>query len=396
MRWILGIAAALVALVAAAVWTVRPPRDDTRRLSLAAAMASDTTGYARAVDVRPFDFPRDHGPHPDYRSEWWYATGNLDGPAGERFGYELTVFRIALTPPPDSARADTSAASANEWASRQLYMAHFGVTDAAGRKHRAFERFSRGAAGLAGATSAPFRVWLENWSFEEAAGGMPEMRVVAAQDGYALDLALRPEKPFVAQGDRGLSQKGPGAGNASHYYSLTRLATEGTVTTPRGTFSARGTSWFDREWSTSALAADQIGWDWFALHLSDGRDLMLYQLRQTDGNASPFSSGVLVAKDGTATRLPVTAYRLIPARRWTSPHSRIAYPVAWRIEVPGKGLSLNVTPVLDDQELNVSVRYWEGAVDVSGAGGVTGRGYLEMTGYGDDGGGGRGLRTSSE
>lgn len=385
---------ALLAVVAAAAWwSVRPPPDRTARLSLAEAMASDTAGYARAVAPRPFVFPADHGPHPAFRSEWWYATGNLDGPGGERYGYELTVFRIALAPP-DSGRADGRSDSSG-WATNDLYMAHFGLTDAAGRTHRAFERFSRGAAGLAGAQASPFRVWLEGWAFEEGPGGMPAMRVRAAQDGYAVDLALRPDKPVVLQGDRGLSQKGPGLGNASHYYSLTRLATAGTVTTPRGTADVTGTSWFDREWSTSALASDQVGWDWFALQLADGRDLMLYQLRQKDGTASPYSSGVIVDAAGRATHLPATAYRLVPERSWRSPHSGIDYPVAWRIDIPQENLTLHVTPVVDDQELNVSVRYWEGAVDVSGPDGLSGRGYLEMTGYGDDGPA-RGLRTSAE
>lgn len=390
VRLFAALAAVLVAVVAAAWWSVRPPPDRTARLSLAEAMASDTAGYARAVAPRPFVFPQDHGPHPDFRSEWWYATGNLDGPGGERFGYELTVFRIALAPPDSTASADSSG-----WTSRQLYMAHFGLTDGVGRTHRAFERFSRGAAGLAGAHASPFRVWLEGWSFEEGEGGMPAMRVRAAQDGYAVDLTLRPDKPAVLQGDRGLSQKGPGIGNASHYYSLTRLVTEGTVETPRGRVAVTGASWFDREWSTSALAADQVGWDWFALQLADGRDLMLYQLRQKDGTASPFSSGVIVAPDGQATPLPVSAYRLVPERSWRSPHSGIEYPVAWRVDIPQENLVLRVTPVVDDQELNVSVRYWEGAVDVSGPGGLSGRGYLEMTGYGD-GGTARGLRTSAE
>ena len=397
--WIVGLGVLLAALVAFAWLSVRPPRDTTDRLSLAEAMASDTTGYARAFAPRPFVFPADHGPHPDFRSEWWYATGNLTGPQGERYGYELTIFRIALTPPGDTLQADApgdAGTDSSGWASRQLYMAHFGVTDAAGRAHRAFERFSRGGAGLAGAQAGPFRVWLEGWAFEAAAGGMPSFTVRAAQDGYAVALTLRPAKPLVLQGDRGLSQKGPGAGNASHYYSMTRLETSGTVTTPRGTAAVTGTSWFDREWSTSALARDQVGWDWFALQLSDGRDLMLYQLRQADGAASRFSSGVLVDAAGMATHLPVAAYRLIPERSWMSPHSDVTYPVAWRIEVPSERLSLRETPVMDDQELNVSVRYWEGAVDVAGDAGLTGRGYLEMTGYGDRSGSGRGLRTGSE
>ncbi len=351
------------------------PAPDTRRLSLAEAMRADTAGYALARAPRPFTFPADHGPHPDFRTEWWYFTGNLDGPDAQPFGFELTVFRIALTPP-GPADEDSSA-----WRTRQLYMAHFGLTDARAQKFYAFERFGRGAAGIAGARSAPFRVWLDDWQVEEGPEGMPHMRLRARQDGVAVDLALAPQKPLVLQGDRGLSQKGAGAGNASFYYSFTRLATTGTVTTPGGTYAVNGFSWMDREWSTSALDSTQVGWDWFALQLSDGRELMYYQLRETGDRPSPFSKGTLVRPDGTTRALGAADVQLAVTDTWTSPHSGARYPAAWTLAIPGENLRLRLTPLVPDQELNVSVRYWEGAVQVEGDGGVSGRGYVEMTGY---------------
>ncbi len=372
---VLTLALAFATLAALAFVVQREATPDVERLSLADAMRADTAGYALALAPRPFVFPADHGPHPDFRTEWWYFTGNLDGPQDQPFGFELTLFRIALTPP-DTARRDTSG-----WATRQLYMAHFAVTDGAGEQFHAFERFGRGAAGLAGAQAAPFRVWLDDWQVAEGADGMPRMTLRAAEAGVALSLDLQPEKPLVLQGDRGLSQKGRGAGNASYYYSLTRMAATGQVTTPRGTFPVSGRAWMDREWSTSALDSSQVGWDWFALQLSDGRELMYYQLRERGGQVSAFSKGTLVADGGAARRLSRDDVALDVTRTWTSPHSQARYPAGWTLRVPDENLTLRITPLLDDQELNVSVRYWEGAVRVEGPDGLTGRGYVEMTGY---------------
>ncbi len=345
------------------------------RLSLAEAMRADTTGYALAISPRPFVFPADHGPHPAFRTEWWYFTGNLEGADAQRYGFELTLFRIALTPP------DTTAADTARWQTNQLYMAHFAVTDSAAGRFYAFERFGRGAAGLAGAQAQPLRVWLDDWVVEETAAGMPTMRIQAAQDGVALDLTLRPAKPMVLQGNQGLSQKGSAPGNASYYYSFTRLAASGQLATPRGSTPVKGLAWMDREWSTSALDASQVGWDWFALHLSDGRDLMYYQLRERDGAPSPLSKGTLVSADGNAEPLRQSGVSLAITDTWVSPHSGARYPAGWTLTIPEKGLRLQIIPVLNDQELNVSVRYWEGAVRVVGPDGLTGRGYVEMTGY---------------
>ncbi len=366
-------------------------------LSVAEALGQDTTGYARATGPRDFQFPADHGPHPAFRTEWWYYTGNLASADGEgaSFGYQFTLFRTALTP-------DTVLARASGWATNQLYMAHFAVTDVAEERFYAAERFSRGAAGLAGAQAEPFRVWLEDWS-AEAEGAMPRMRLRARQDGAAIDLVLTPLKPIVLQGDRGFDPKSDEPGNASYYYSMTRLATEGSVTTGGRTHAVEGLSWMDREWSTSVLGREQIGWDWFALHLSDGRDLMFYQLRERGGGVSPFTGGVLVAPDGAARHLGGTDVSLGVTATWTSPATGAAYPSGWRLRIPAEDLDLAITPALAAQELDVTVRYWEGAVRVAGTAGgdgVSGNGYVELTGYGECGaqgadcGGVRGTRSA--
>lgn len=352
------------------------PATGTLRLGPREALSGGAVaGFARADRPRAFEFPADHGPHPEFRTEWWYATGNLEADSGRRFGYQLTVFRHAMRPgEPDRESA---------WATHSLWFAHFGLTDVDGGELHGEERFARGALGLAGATTAPFRAWLEDWEFAggpDAADPLVGMRVrasTAAGDGVAL--TLRPTKARVLQGDAGLSQKSSAAGNASYYYSYTRLATEGTVRVGGAEYTVRGASWFDREWSTSALAPDQVGWDWFALQLDDGRDLMFYRLRRTDGSVDPVSAGVLVDRAGGRTTLSAAAVNCEVLRRWESPVTAARYPVAWRLRVPDFDLDLRVAAVFDDQEHDFLVRYWEGAVDVAGS--HAGRGYLEMTGY---------------
>ena len=354
-------------------------------LAVADAMSGDTTGYARALEVRPFTFPADHGPHPGFKTEWWYVTGNVRATDGtdRRFGLQFTVFRSALTADTASARLRPSA-----WAADQLYMAHIGLSDLSAERFYQGETFSRGAAGLAGADldGDALRVWLGPVELRREGalgpGGALPMRIAGQTDaGASYALSLRPLKPMVLQGDRGLSQKGPGAGNASYYYSQTRMGTTGTVTLPDGeAVPVEGLTWFDREWSTSALGPGQVGWDWFALHFDDGRDLMIYQLRRTDGSEDPLSEGVLVAPDGTPTHLQADDFSLEPLDTWASPDGG-AYPTRWRVRIPGENVDLTVEAAMQAQELDAAVRYWEGAVDVSGS--ASGVGYLEMTGYAD-------------
>lgn len=357
-------------------------------LSVTGTLAGgDTAGYARAEAPRPFVFPADHGPHPEYRHEWWYYTGNLDAADGRRFGFQLTFFRSALRPDPPSVDSD--------WATRQAYMAHFAVTDVDGGRFHAFERFDRGALGLAGARADPFRVWVGDW-VAEAVGPAPAGEAVAVRSGpvrlraggggdggVALELRLTPRKPVVLQGEAGLSRKGPEPGNASYYYSIPRLAAVGTVTVDGAEVPVRGTAWLDREWGTSALGPELEGWDWFSLQLSDGSDLMYYRLRRRDGTADPFSGGSFVGPGGGVTRLGAGDVVVEERRVWESPRGG-RYPAAWVLRVPSLGLTLAVDPPVSDQELDLAFRYWEGTVDVRGerAGrGVTGRGYVELTGY---------------
>ncbi|HEX8386497.1 MAG TPA: lipocalin-like domain-containing protein [Rubricoccaceae bacterium] len=376
MRLALAALAALLAVTLAAC--TDPPMQAS--VSVAEALSGDTTGYARADRVRPFVFPADHGPHPAFKTEWWYVTGNLratDG-SGRRFGVQFTVFRSALSP-------DTSARRASDWATTQLYMAHVALSDVAGGGFYSEERFARGAAGLAGASADPVHVWLGPVDLAATgapgAGGAVPLRITGSAEGAAFRLDARPTKPVVLQGDRGLSQKGAEPGNASYYYAQTRMATSGTVTLPGGeAVPVEGLTWLDREWSTSALAGGQTGWDWFALHLDDGRDLMLYQLRGPDGRADPLSEGSLVDADGRKTRLAASDFSLAPLARWTAPDGA-EYPTRWRARVPSAGIDVEVTALVEASELDATVRYWEGAVDVSG--GLTGSGFLEMTGYAD-------------
>jgi predicted secreted hydrolase len=370
----------LLALLLAAACSPERPRAPAARLSVAAALAgAGDSGFARAEAPREFHFPADHGPHPDFRTEWWYYTGNLATREGRRFGFQLTFFRSALAPrPPRRASA---------WAASEVYLAHFALTDVAGRRFRSAERWSRGALGLAGAQAEPFHVWLGTWSAAAAGApgaGTPPMHLAAAADEAALDLALAPGTPPVLEGERGLSRKSAEPGNASYYYSLPRMPAAGTVRVGSDRFRVVGLAWMDREWSTSALGRGQVGWDWFALQLDDGRDLMLYRLRRADGSADPASSATLIAAGGAAHPLASSDFELQVLDTWTSPESGARYPARWRLRVPAAGLDLEVRPLLAGQELATSFRYWEGAVEVTGSGDGTpvhGRGYMELTGY---------------
>lgn len=372
----------LVLAVSAWYWWRPSGREGgVSRINTVAAALGDAAGiegFARASEPRTFVFPADHGPHPDFRNEWWYFTGNLESADGRRFGYQLTFFRIALAPEVPT--------TGSRWRTNQLYMAHFAVSDFASESHHGFQRFGRGAAGLAGARNPPLQVWLDHWELQaEDPSGFP-LRLTAAESGLAIDLRLVPEKPIVLNGDRGLSRKSAEAGNASYYYSATRLSTEGDVRLGAETFEVSGNSWLDREWSTSALAADQQGWDWFALQLEDGRDLMLYRLRRTDGSADPASAGTLVDSDGEARHLVADDMDFEVLDHWRSPESGIRYPRRWQLNLPRDDLVLEVIPEFDNQEMDVVVRYWEGAVRVQGRQGdrpLAGRGYMELAGYGE-------------
>jgi len=348
-----------------------PPPPPT--LSVAEQLGNQPAeGFARAEAPRAFVFPADHGPHRAYRNEWWYFTGNLDAADGRRLGYQATFFRIGLDADPP--------ARDSKWATSEAWMAHLALSDGATGTHRGVERFARGAAGLAGATVEPLRVWLEDWTLSSADGGAT-WKLDAAADDFRLDLTLRADRPVVLQGDGGLSQKSTEPGNASYYYSVPRLVTTGTVTIDGKAHAVTGQSWLDREWSTSALGADQAGWDWFALQLADGRDLMYYRLRRKDGRVDAMSRGSLVDADGRRVELGADL-PLTPVRWWTARDGR-RFPVEWDLVLPDDTRALRVAAAFDDQYMTLAVRYWEGMVDVRdrATGESLGRGYLEMTGY---------------
>jgi predicted secreted hydrolase len=369
-------------LLLGALWGCDDPAQEGSRSRLGTGLrllgGETGAGFAQATAPRPFVFPADHGSHPEFRTEWWYFTGNLATQKGRHFGFELTFFRYALAP--DDVEGARSA-----WRARQVWMAHFAVTDTEGGRFIARERLTREALDLAGASAEPLRVWVKDWS---AAGSSTQdelaLQLSAQDDAIGLDLALTATVPHVPQGEGGLDPKGGGTGNASHYYSVPRLAAEGALVVEGERFDVAGLAWLDREWSTSSLDAGTEGWDWFALHLSDGSSLMFYRLRTALGTATPFSGGVLVAPDGARTRLPADEVELTVLDEWTSARTGVRYPVAWHLAATGLGIDLTIRPYLEHQELDLSVRYWEGAVYAEGrgpAGALTGQGYLELAGY---------------
>ncbi|MGI9199987.1 MAG: lipocalin-like domain-containing protein [Woeseiaceae bacterium] len=345
---------------------------------LADLLGSDADeAFARALQPRTFTFPEDHGPHPEFRNEWWYVTGNLDDDDGRRFGFELTVFRFALAP--------TAPASESAWRTNQVYIAHLAVTDAEAEDFFVAQRYSRGAVGIAGAQATPLRVWIDDWDLA-VQPDTDSWRLRAVDDSIGIDLTLLPLKSPVLNGIDGLSQKSDDPANASYYYSITRMQSDGQIYIGENSYTVSGLSWLDREWSTSALAATQVGWDWFALQLDDGSELMFYGLRLQDGSKDRNSAGTFVDADGGVSHLDAGDVEISVLEYWESPAGG-AYPARWQLRVPRLDLNLTVVPVISDQELFTTVRYWEGAVDVKGQHNqlaIGGRGYVELTGYATD------------
>jgi predicted secreted hydrolase len=365
------------------------PAAETPRLSPTGVLSGgDAAGYARAEGPHAFAFPRDHGPHPSFRSEWWYFTGHLATRDGRRFGYQLTVFRQALAP--------AAIPRASAWATRQVYLGHLAISDLDGDRFAAYERTAREGLGLGGAevSGDTVRVWVEDWRLAAEDGRQFHLRAHALPDGQAatipatLDLVadLVGGRGPILQGENGLSQKGPEPGNASYYYSYTRIPTTGQLALGDQRFEVRGESWLDREWSTSALSPDVAGWDWLSLSLDDGRDVMVFRLRRRDGSAAPESRATLITDTGATPRTQLFApgeASFSGLGHWTSAIGT-SYPAGFRLQIPTARLDLEIRPLRADQELRLGFRYWEGAVEARGASGgrpLTGRGYLELTGY---------------
>jgi predicted secreted hydrolase len=324
-------------------------------------------------------FPRDHGSHPDFRTEWWYFTGNLTDGSEKRFGYQLTFFRHGLF-----LKASNPA---DPWSVRDLYLGHFSLTDVSGGRFWYTERLSRKGPCLAEAAEEGMEVRLLGWQARMEGKGI---KLEARHPNMELSLDLTPTKPFVLHGENGLSRKGPKPGQASYYYSYTDLETKGLIRTSQSqsSFAVRGKSWFDHEFGSNQLAPDQTGWDWFSLHFSDGRDLMIYFLRRKDGSAEPSSSGTLVSTTGSAIHLPLSSIRIDVLDTWRSPKSGARYPSRWKIRLASFGIEMDVASHVADQELvtkdSTGVIYWEGAVGGTGKSAgqaISCEGYAELTGY---------------
>jgi predicted secreted hydrolase len=353
--------------------------------SVVEALGQGAGDFAQALRPQPFTFPLDHGPHPAYRTEWWYYTGNLTDSRGGAYGYQLTFFRSALTAQMPARTSDL--------ATNHLFMAHFALTSQPADEHVSVERFSRGAGGLAGAQGEPqFAVWLEDWEVRQVEPGAYELEALAdhALGAMALSLTLRETRDPVLHGDAGLSQKGPEAGNANYYYSLVQLASEGQLTFAGEEVAVSGVSWMDHEFGTSSLSGDTKGWDWFAVQLENGIVLMFGEFHNGLGGERSVYAGSLAYPDGRQVKLEDEDFELAALGQWTSDRTGLTYPAGWQARFPGAGIELTIEPLIADQEMEVSFVYYEGATVVRGqvdGQPVNGVGYVELTGYSDVQGG---------
>lgn len=339
------------------------------------AIAAD---WRLALPGWQYEFPRDHGAHPDFKTEWWYLTGNLRDEHGAEFGYQFTWFRQGIS------RLETSGAERSRWLVRDFDFAHFTVSDLRAGKFFFSQKISRGAFGEAGSGASGRIAWIENWElFLNEKTGAWELR--ATDENRTLRLTLSPKKPPVIHGENGISAKAEGTGHASCYYSQTRLAAAGEITLGGVVHRVTGESWFDHEWATNQLTPEQVGWNWFSLQFSDGTELMLYQMRTRDGGVDPASSGTFIAADGASTHLSRDAFQLTPLAWWKSAKTGARYPVRWRVFIPSLALDVEVSTPLENQELALApIAYWEGAIRAAGHRDqkrVQARGYLELTGY---------------
>lgn len=348
----------------------------------ATALETEQTSFRQAVSGYQFQFPDDHGSHDKFRTEWWYYTGHLTAEDGRQFGYELTFFRQGM----DDSRVNTHP---SRWAIRHLYLAHAALSEHARHRFRYAEKISRAGIGKAGSEMGRLHVWIDRWNAEVVpVADHQEHHLHAAASDFSFDLFLAPDKVPVVHGKGGVSRKGTEPGEASHYYSMTRLRTTGTLTVDGHAQTVHGLSWMDHEFGSGHLGKDQVGWDWFSVQLDDRSEFMFYLLRRADGSADPVSSGTWVFPDGTSQTLSLSDIHIDVLDHWTSPVSGTRYPSGWRLSIPSRHLSLSLLPKMPNQELmterSTQVTYWEGAVTVAGQAGelpVTGHGYVELTGY---------------
>ena len=344
------------------------------RSSLRAVLGSGigSGGFAQAERPLAFAFPRDHGAHPAFRSEWWYLTAVLTDVDGREFGVQFTLFRQGLEP---RERLDARPVGAAAWRTGQIFMGHAALADVAERRHLHEERLARGHPALAGVVAQPFGAYVEGWRLASVGEDLWPLRLNVEGRRFAFDLKLSPTKPIVYQGEDGLSRKGPD--NASYYYSVPRIDAAGRVVVEGVPYDVAGGAWLDREWSTSVLAPEYAGWDWFALRLNDGRDLMLYQMRRRDGVVDDYNSGTLVDAHGGTRGIAADQFALAVLDRWRR------WPVAWQLTLQGPvAEQLTIRAAFEDQVMDTSVLYWEGVVHVEDDQGErVGHGYMELTGY---------------
>lgn len=345
----------------------------------------NTAGFERALGLREFHFPQDHAVHPGFRNEWWYLTGNVADDTGRFFGYQVTFFRTALIPTVSTETlhrgevSDRMTAQVSNWVVRDVWMAHAAVTDIKQQQHYATQRFSRANPGLAGAVIGPVRIWLEDWELSSDTNEFPWHLSVNTGD-FDLDLDLTPAKELVLQGNQGLSQKSPTPGNASYYYSYSRIQTHGKLRLGDQSFRVSGLSWFDREWSTSSLDENQSGWNWFSLQFDTGDDLMYYQLLDLQGRADSNSQGKWIDQTGESITIQRQDMELTVLEEWQSDAGQ-RYPIRWRMDYATQAGSWIIQAAVKDQLMDLAVKYWEGAVEIydSESMQLVGRGYLEMT-----------------
>lgn len=323
-----------------------------------AGLGTDAEGFAVPDRNPSFDFPTDHGPHPDYRIEWWYLTANMQDAQGTDYGLQWTLFRTALAPE-----------AGDGWTAPQLWLGHAAVTTPTG--HYVSERFARGGIGQAGTTIDPFEAWIDDW---QLAGDWQSMTMSASGTDFAYDVTLNAKGPLIFHGENGYSVKSA-QGQASYYYSQPYLTLQGTLTLPSGDIPVTGQAWIDREWSSQPLSDNQTGWDWFSLSFDSGDKLMGFRLRQTDG--SYYTSGTWIGADGTIKAYPDGAFQANPLNLHQSQGAEV--PTHWQISLPDKGVLVEVEAINPNAWMGTSVPYWEGPVRFSGS--HQGRGYLEMTGY---------------
>jgi predicted secreted hydrolase len=348
------------------------------------ANSAETTGFLSVTGPCNLYFPDDHGPHPGYRTEWWYYTGNLQAESGEKYGFQLTFFRSQISPSDDRQKWPQPASA---WRTQQVYLAHSAISNISEKQHLQAELVSRQALKMAGADQIEdtTTLFLKNWS---ARIGPDKHLLTVNSDGFSYELALTPEKPPVLHGLAGYSLKGSTAERASCYYSLSRLSAEGKLSIGEKIVAVKGTAWMDHEYSTALLEPGLQGWDWFSLQLSDQTEVMAFVLRKEKGGIGPASSATVIGNQGQSRHINNEEFAVTVQNTWKSPHSKAVYPAGWRLQIFPSLLDLTIIPSLADQEMQTSgstgVIYWEGSVSIEGTRAgrpVVGQGYVELTGY---------------